>query len=338
MKNDLVQQPSRVIMAVETRLLRQLLSRAIVRSPHLQVVATVDSSTNLASVVEQTDAEWVIISLLPDGQLPGRAWALLSAQPSVSVLAVMPDGSRVKMGWTEPYEKMVAVAADGSPVKLRWTEIHEMFLNDLSLDELITILRKGTLWELAIQDFSDAGNGERRLDGKKIAILITNGFEQVEFTEPKHALEQAGAQVCIVSPADDKVRGWNFTGWGDEFPVDVRLKDAKPDEYDGLLLPGGVLNCEALRINDAAVQFVKAFFQAGKPVAAICHSPWTMIEADAVKGRRLTSAEAIQSDLENAGAHWLDQPVVVDSGLVTSRKPDDIPIFERKMIEVFAGG
>ena len=168
--------------------------------------------------------------------------------------------------------------------------------------------------------------------------MIADGFEQVEFTEPKHALEQAGAQVCIVSPADNKVRGWNITGWGDEFPVDVRLKDAEPDEYDALLLPGGVLNCEALRSNGAAVQFVKAFFQAAKPVAAICHSPWTMIEADAVKGRRLTSAQAIQSDLENAGAHWIDQPVVVDSGLVTSRKPDDIPIFERKMIEVFASG
>jgi len=176
------------------------------------------------------------------------------------------------------------------------------------------------------------------LNGKKIAILVENGFEQVELTEPKKALEQAGAQADIVSPQRDTVKGWQFTEWGDEFPVDVPLENANPDDYQGLLLPGGVMNPDKLRMNDKATQFVRAFFEAGKPVASICHGPWTLIEAGVVKGRRLTSYRSIKTDLINAGANWVDDEVVVDQGLVTSRQPNDIPAFNNKMIEEFAEG
>jgi protease I len=178
----------------------------------------------------------------------------------------------------------------------------------------------------------------QQLHGRKVAILVDDGFEQVELTEPKQALEQAGAQTHIVSPADSQVKGWNHTEWGDQFPVDVPLSQANASDYDALLLPGGVMNPDHLRRNQTALQFVKAFFAAGKPVAAICHGPWTLIDAGVVHGRKLTSYESIQTDLKNAGAHWVDQEVVVDQGLVTSRKPDDIPAFNRKMIEEFAEG
>ncbi|HEY7545047.1 MAG TPA: type 1 glutamine amidotransferase domain-containing protein [Blastocatellia bacterium] len=177
-----------------------------------------------------------------------------------------------------------------------------------------------------------AGN----LNGKKIAILVADGFEQVELTEPKKALEQAGAQTHIISPDSSEVRGWNHTQWGDDFGVDVQLERANADDYDALLLPGGVMNPDKLRRNPQALKFVKAFSNSGKPIAAICHGPWTLIDAGLVKGRKLTSYESIQTDLKNAGAQWVDQEVVVDDGLVTSRKPDDIPAFNRKMIEEFA--
>jgi protease I len=176
------------------------------------------------------------------------------------------------------------------------------------------------------------------LTGKTIAILVENGFEQVELTEPRKALEQAGARTEVVSPQKGKVKGWNHKEWGDEIPVDVRLDDADASRYDGLLLPGGVMNPDKLRINEKAVRFVRAFFEAGKPVAAICHAPWTLIEAGVVRGRRLTSYPTLKTDLENAGADWVNEEVVVDSGLVTSRKPDDIPAFNEKMIEEFAEG
>lgn len=178
----------------------------------------------------------------------------------------------------------------------------------------------------------------QQLNGQKVAILVADGFEQVELTEPKRALEAAGAQTQIISPAQGQVKGWQFTEWGDRFPVDVPLEQARPDNYDALLLPGGVMNPDKLRRNPQAVQFVKAFFDAGKPVAAICHGPWTLIEAGVVRGRQLTSFESIQTDLKNAGANWVDQEVVTDNGLVTSRKPDDLPAFNRKMIEEFAEG
>lgn len=179
---------------------------------------------------------------------------------------------------------------------------------------------------------------EKNLNGKKIAILVADGFEQVELTEPKKALEQAGAETHIVSPNKDQVKGWDHTEWGDKFPVDVALDKADPDNYDALLLPGGVMNPDKLRRNENALRFVRAFFNSDKPVASICHGPWTLIDAGVVKGRRVTSYESIQTDLKNAGAEWVNEEAVVDQGLVTSRKPDDIPVFNRKMIEEFARG
>jgi protease I len=173
------------------------------------------------------------------------------------------------------------------------------------------------------------------LKGRRVAILVANGFEQVEMTEPRRALEEAGAKTDIVSPEKATVRGWQHTKWWDEFDVDLPLDEADPSAYDALMLPGGVLNPDKLRLNEKAVRFVRSFFDSGKPVAAICHGPWTLIEAGAVKGRTLTSWPSIRTDLKNAGANWVDRPVVVDSGLVTSRKPDDIPAFNEKMIEQF---
>lgn len=175
------------------------------------------------------------------------------------------------------------------------------------------------------------------LNGLKVAILVTDGFEQVEMTEPRKALDDAGADTRLVSPKNDKVRAWNFTDWGDTFPVDTALASARPDEFDALLLPGGVINPDQLRMQPEAVAFAKAFFDAGKPVASICHGPWTVIEAGAADGRRMTSWPSLRTDLQNAGAEWVDQEVVVDQGLVTSRKPDDIPAFNREVIGLFAG-
>jgi protease I len=176
------------------------------------------------------------------------------------------------------------------------------------------------------------------LVGKKIAIMVADGFEQEEMVEPRNALKDAGAQTQIVSPKKGKVMGWKHTDWGDTFRVDVELEKANPDDFDALLLPGGVMNPDKLRANAKAVQFARDFFAQGKPVAAICHGPWTLIEAGVVKGRLLTSYKSIRSDLINAGAKWVNQEVVVDMGLVTSRQPSDIPAFNRKMIEEFAEG
>ncbi|CAG2128604.1 type 1 glutamine amidotransferase domain-containing protein [Cupriavidus plantarum] len=179
---------------------------------------------------------------------------------------------------------------------------------------------------------------ESTLNGKKVAILVTDGFEQVELLEPRKALDAAGAQTTVVSPQDKQVKGWNIKEWGDTVPVDQPLAQARPDQFDALLLPGGVINPDALRMQPEAVAFVKAFVDAGKPIAAICHGPWTLIEAGAVKGRKITSWPSLRSDLTNAGANWVDQESVTDGNLVTSRKPDDIPAFNRATIELFAGG
>ena len=176
------------------------------------------------------------------------------------------------------------------------------------------------------------------LQGKKVAILVTDGFEQVELTEPRKALDQAGAKTEIVSPAKEQVKGWKETEWGDRFDVDVPLDRAEANDYDALLLPGGVMNPDKLRMQPKAIRFVKDFFKQGKPVAAICHGPVILIDAGVLKGRTLTSYPAIKGDIANAGAIWVDQEVFVDNGLVTSRKPDDIPAFNRKMIEEFAEG
>jgi protease I len=177
-----------------------------------------------------------------------------------------------------------------------------------------------------------------KVQGKKVAILVTKGFEQVEMTEPRKALEQAGAKADLIAPENDTVRGWNHTDWGDEFDVDVPLNTANANDYDALVLPGGVMSPDHLRMNEQAVRFVRSFFEAGKPVAAICHGPWTLIEAGVVDGRTVTSYPSLRTDLENAGAKWVDEEVVVDNGLVTSRNPDDIPAFNRKIVEEVAEG
>jgi protease I len=174
------------------------------------------------------------------------------------------------------------------------------------------------------------------LNAVKVAILVDNGFEQSELIEPRKALDEAGAETRVVSPRDGTVRGWNHKEWGDEVAVDVPLARANANEFDALVLPGGVMNPDALRMQKDAVAFVKAFFDAGKPVAAICHGPWTVIEAGAARGRRMTSWPSLQTDSRNAGAEWVDREVVVDDNLVTSRKPDDIPAFNREVINLIA--
>lgn len=181
-------------------------------------------------------------------------------------------------------------------------------------------------------------NQTRRLDGKRVAALFTDGVEQIEFTEPRKALEDAGATVTIVSLKKDDIKGWNRGAWGETFTVDATVDDATADQFDALLLPGGVMNPDKLRMNEKAVAFTRGFFEQRKPVAAICHGPWLLVEADVVRGRTLTSYPSIQTDIRNAGGKWVDREVNVDQGLVTSRKPDDIPAFNAKMVEEFAEG
>lgn len=177
-----------------------------------------------------------------------------------------------------------------------------------------------------------------RLSNRKIAILTESGFEEVELTSPLQALQEAGATVQVVSPQQRTVRGMKDHDWSIEVPVDLNISQANANDFDGLLLPGGVFNPDQLRMNQQAIEFIKAFFEAGKPVAAICHGPQSLITAGVVKGRRLTSYPSIAVDLINAGAEWSDAEVIVDQGLVTSRKPDDLPAFNRKMVEEFAEG
>jgi protease I len=179
-----------------------------------------------------------------------------------------------------------------------------------------------------------------KLKGKHVAILATQGVEEIELTKPKKALEDAGAKVDVVAPRSGiksgKIKAWDMTDWGDEIKVDVELSAANSGKYDALHLPGGVMDPDHLRTDAEAVAFVKSFFNDGKPVAAICHAPWTLIEADAVRGKTMTSWPSLQTDLRNAGAKWVDREVVDDKNLVTSRKPDDIPAFNKAMIELFS--
>ena len=177
-----------------------------------------------------------------------------------------------------------------------------------------------------------------QLSGQKIAILVTNGFEQIELTDPRDALQDAGAEVDIVSPEKRTVKAWKLTDWGDSFEVDVALAKARPEDYQALMLPGGVMNPDSLRIDEDAIGFIRHFVSEGKPIAAICHGSWTLIEAGAAAGRTMTSYPSLRTDLRNAGAHWVDEPVVVDRGVVTSRNPGDLKVFNEKMIEVFAAG
>ena len=174
------------------------------------------------------------------------------------------------------------------------------------------------------------------LKGKNIAILVTNGFEQVEMTKPRQAFNDAGGSTYLISPAGEEVQGWNHFDKADYFKVDVPLDNADPEAYDALLLPGGVANPDQLRTNKTAIEFIKAFFEAGKPVAAICHGLWTLIEADVVTGRKVTSWSSLKTDLTNAGASWVDEEVVVDGNLVTSRNPNDIPAFINAAISMFS--
>lgn len=176
------------------------------------------------------------------------------------------------------------------------------------------------------------------LKGRRVAILATDGFEQSELLEPRRALDAAGAATVVISPKTGPITGWRHGAWGQSVAVDVTLDKAQADDYDALMLPGGVMNPDRLRTDKAAVAFVRSFFDSEKPVAAICHAPIMLIEADVVRDRRLTSWPSLQTDVRNAGGRWVDEEVVVDRGLVTSRKPEDIPAFNKKMIEAIAEG
>jgi protease I len=177
-----------------------------------------------------------------------------------------------------------------------------------------------------------------KLAGKKVAILATDGFEQSELTEPRRKLMEAGATAHVIAPQGGSIQGMQHHDKGEKVSVDRTLDEVRPEDYDALMLPGGVANPDALRMDETAVDFIRHFVQAKKPIAAICHGPWTLIEADAVRGRTLTSWPSLKTDLKNAGAQWVDREVVVDKGLVTSRKPQDLEAFCRKMIEEFAEG
>lgn len=175
-----------------------------------------------------------------------------------------------------------------------------------------------------------------KLHGKKIAVLATDGFEQVELTEPKKNLEKEGAKVTVLSIKSGEIKGWDHTDWGDKVKVDALVSEARPDQFDALVLPGGQINPDKLRMNKDAVEFVKKFAETGKPTAAICHGPWTLIEAGVVKGKKMTSWPSVSTDLKNAGADWVDEEVVVDGSFITSRKPDDIPAFSKEIIKALA--
>jgi protease I len=176
------------------------------------------------------------------------------------------------------------------------------------------------------------------LNGKRIAFIATEGVEQVELTEPWKAVEEAGAKPELISTESGEVQAWKHFGKGDKFTVDRTIEEAQPDEYDALVLPGGVANPDQLRTDENVVQFIRNFYDSGKPIGVICHGPWTLIEADVVRGKKITSWPSLQTDLRNAGANWVDEECVVDEGLVSSRKPDDLPAFNKKIIEEFAEG
>ncbi|HKY97192.1 MAG TPA: type 1 glutamine amidotransferase domain-containing protein [Gemmatimonadaceae bacterium] len=178
----------------------------------------------------------------------------------------------------------------------------------------------------------------QRVAGKRVAILATDGVEQVELTEPRKALDDAGAKTFLVSPKEGKIKAWQHDQWGDELQVDLPLSNARAEDFDALVLPGGVMNPDHLRSEPKAVAFVRDFVLSGKPIAAICHGPWMLVEAGAVRGRMITSWPSLQTDIKNAGGDWVDREVATDEGIVTSRKPDDIPAFNRKMIEEFGEG
>jgi len=177
---------------------------------------------------------------------------------------------------------------------------------------------------------------DMNVEGLKVAILATDGFEEAELTKPRDALRDAGAQTAIVSPKSGTIRAWVTQDWGDEIDVDETLDEADPEDYDALVLPGGVINADRLRMEPSAVAFIKAMVDAGKPVGVICHGPWALIEAGALRGHRMTSWPSLKTDIQNAGAQWVDEEVVVDGAMVSSRKPDDLPAFNREITRLFA--
>lgn len=178
----------------------------------------------------------------------------------------------------------------------------------------------------------------QELSGMRVAMLVADGFEESEMVQPRQALQKAGAKVDLISPEEATVRSLISREWANEFEVDVQLQDARPEDYDALVLPGGIINPDVLRITPGAIEFIRTFVADGKPIAAICHGLWTLINAQAVKGKKLTSWPSLEIDLKNAGALWVDQEVVTDGKLVSSRKPADIPAFNKAMIALFARG
>jgi protease I len=199
-------------------------------------------------------------------------------------------------------------------------------------------LRRGVRCPGNIHNPEARMSNETTLAGKTVAILATNGFEQSELTVPRDRLREAGATVTILSPESGEIRGWQGTDWGDSVRVDAALDGASIDSYDALVLPGGQINPDLLRVNATAVDFVRDFFQSGKPLAAICHAPWLLAEADVLRGRRVTSYKSIRTDIANAGAEWVDEPVVIDEGMITSRNPDDLDAFCTRLIEAIREG
>lgn len=177
---------------------------------------------------------------------------------------------------------------------------------------------------------------QKDLSNVRVAVIATDGFEQVELTEPVEALQQANATVHIIAPEPGRIRGWNFTDWGEEIPVDRTVDEASPAEYDALLIPGGVMGPDQLRMNQDVIDFTRKFFTEGKPVFAICHGAQLLVECDVLEGRRMTSYPSVKSDMRNAGAHWVDEEVVVDRGLITSRSPKDMSAFIRQILETLA--